>query len=98
MEQREKNWNKRYLEKDIPWEEESPSYVLEPLLKNYSNYNSKIFEIGCGLGTNALYIAGLGYCISAADVSEESIRLAKTRVKGGVNPNFFQFDFIKNGL
>lgn len=46
MEQKEKDWNERYLTKDIPWEEDQPSYELGSLLKTYCNEKSKIYDIG----------------------------------------------------
>ena len=98
MDQREKNWNKRYLEQDYPWEEKIPSQELESLLKSYASHDSKILEVGCGLGTNALHMANLGYEITATDLSEESIRLAKARLTQTDNPQFAQLDFINQKL
>lgn len=94
MRQRETNWNKRYLDEDIPWEEETPSYELHELIQSYGKENASILEVGCGLGTNAFYLASLGYRITATDIAEESIRRANLRKIDEGSPRFEVLDFM----
>lgn len=94
-EQREKHWDKRYLDKDYPWEEEKPSFSILPFLKRYLSEGSSILEIGCGLGTNALWLASEGFAVDAIDISPECIRLAEERKKmSGSKASFMAYDFL----
>lgn len=96
IEQREKNWNKRYLERDHPWEEDNPSYSILELLKKYSQKGAKVLEIGCGLGTNALLLSENGYKVCAIDISEECIKLAQERIpENCTNLEFSVRDFLQ---
>lgn len=98
-EQRENNWDKRYLEKDYPWEEETPSSHLLESICRYVKRGARVLEIGCGLGTNAIWLAGEGFKVDALDVSHECVRLARTRLDGADSQvNFFAFDFMNGKL
>lgn len=94
-EQREKDWDKRYLSKDYPWEEENPSLSILPFLKKYLAAGASILEIGCGLGTNALWLSSEGFAVDAIDISPECIRLAEERKqKSGSKAVFMAHDFL----
>lgn len=93
--QREKDWDKRYLSKDYPWEEENPSLSVLPFLQKYVAPGASILEIGCGLGTNAIWLAGEGFAVDAMDISPECIRLAEERKqKSGSKAFFLAHDFL----
>lgn len=53
---------------------------------------SKIIDIGCGSGRNALYMASLGNKVSAIDFSQNAIALSKRRAKD-LPVNFFVSSF-----
>ncbi|MEW6710948.1 MAG: class I SAM-dependent methyltransferase [Candidatus Riflebacteria bacterium] len=96
-EQREKDWDKRYLSKDYPWEELQPSLSVLPFLKKYAKEGASILEIGCGLGTNSLWLASEGYAVDAMDISPECIRLAEERKqKAGSKVVFMAHDFLSS--
>jgi 2-polyprenyl-3-methyl-5-hydroxy-6-metoxy-1,4-benzoquinol methylase len=93
--QREKDWDRRYLSKDHPWEEENPSLSLLPFLKKYVAKGANILEIGCGLGTNAIWLAGQGFAVDAIDISPECIRLAQERKQNSASKVVFKaHDFL----
>jgi cyclopropane fatty-acyl-phospholipid synthase-like methyltransferase len=98
-EQREKDWDKRYLDRDHPWEEEQPSYKLLEVIRRYAKNEISILEIGCGLGTNAIWLAKEGFMVDAVDISAECIRLARQRVKEEKpRVNFITADFCSEKL
>ena len=77
--QREKNWNLRYLNSDTPWEDSKPKYGLKDIFSRYCQRGTRVLEIGCGLGTNAHFLAKLGYNVSAIDISQKAIELASNK-------------------
>ncbi len=94
LSQREKNWNQRYLNSDIPWEDSKPNAILKEILSNYCRNQSKILEIGCGTGKNAYFLANLGYDVTAIDMSERAIELASERFTHS-SIRFYCADFTK---
>ncbi|MCB2313031.1 class I SAM-dependent methyltransferase [Clostridium tagluense] len=74
-------WNKFYedREKDIPFfidvpDENLISYFQKEIIKS-----SKVLELGCGPGRNAIYMVQNGCDVDAVDISEEAITWAKER-------------------
>jgi 2-polyprenyl-6-hydroxyphenyl methylase/3-demethylubiquinone-9 3-methyltransferase len=57
------------------------SYLLPTVLRALSAYASagaKVFELGCGNGSNARSLAAAGFDVTAVDPSESGIEFAKT--------------------
>lgn len=52
--------------------------------------NSKILDIGCGAGRDALYFKNKGLSVTGIDFSEQLIEIAKEKVQG---ENFLIMDF-----
>lgn len=48
------------------------------LLQEYS-YGNRFLEIGCALGDDAIYAEKLGYNVTALDVSQNAIKIAKSK-------------------
>ncbi|MGM0601055.1 MAG: class I SAM-dependent methyltransferase [Candidatus Rifleibacteriota bacterium] len=90
--QREKNWNQRYLNSDIPWEDSEPKYSLKDTFSQYCHEGARVLEVGCGLGTNAYFLAEQGYKVTAIDISEKAIDLASKKFVHG-NLKFLCNDF-----
>ncbi len=99
IKQRENDWNQRYRDKDTPWEEESPSIELKPILEKYTTQGDSILEVGCGLGTNAIWFAKNGYKVNATDISEECIQQAQTKNSlPNENLKFYTLDILNNNV
>ena len=97
----DERYKKIHDETSLAWAGERPSPTIERLLKKYgANEKSKILEIGCGEGQNAINLISLGFNIEASDVSPEAIRWCKERAKENkINDNhFFVMDILKNNL
>jgi len=52
------------------------------LVKIGSLKKSKILDVGCGNGRNAIYLAQKGYLVNAIDFSKNAIALARKKVSG----------------
>ncbi|MEZ5337239.1 MAG: class I SAM-dependent methyltransferase [bacterium] len=78
-------WNERYLSGDHLelWEEDSPSAEFGKLLDALRlPVASRVLDLGCGTGLEALSMARRGWQVSGIDISPEAIRLATQRATG----------------
>lgn len=93
------DWNNRFLSGDTPWEEVSHSDVLAELLSEYTEGGESILEVGCGLGTNATWMAKQGYIVTALDIAPEALGRAGERANSeGVQIAFLCHDFLADPL
>jgi SAM-dependent methyltransferase len=60
----------------IDWEEE------EDRGANLAGDGRRALVVGCGLGADAEYLAGLGFATTGFDISEAAIRIAQQRHPG----------------
>lgn len=72
-------------------------FFVEPHLLDFANYDKykgkKVLEIGCGLGVSAIHFALAGAEVTAVDLSEKSIDIAKKNAQSmgvGDQIKFFQ--------
>lgn len=72
-------WDGRYGEAHPPWDTGRPSAELVNLLQSRRVPVGSALELGCGRGTNALYLAGQGFDVTAADISPTAIEEARRR-------------------
>ncbi len=55
---------------------------------------ARVLDCACGIGTQAIGLAALGYAVTASDLSEGALKEAKARAAGnGVGIRFEQADF-----
>ncbi|MDA3839682.1 MAG: class I SAM-dependent methyltransferase [Patescibacteria group bacterium] len=54
-------------------------YYKKQIDKNFSSF--KIFDAGCGTGRNSNHLASMGFRVSATDISNTAIKIAKERAK-----------------
>jgi len=64
-------------------EVEARKYFVEPHIPGFAQFDrwrgKKVLEIGCGIGTDTINFASSGAHVSAVDLSEKSMELARTR-------------------
>ena len=69
--------------------------ILDKLFKD-SGYNNKckVLDCACGIGTQVIGLAGLGYDVTASDISDAELKEASKRtIKNNVNIDFKKADF-----
>ena len=77
--QEKKDWDKRYDDKDMPWDTGMPEIVLINLISQWPKGIKRVLEIGCGTGTNAVWMAEQGLEVTAMDISDKALALAEKR-------------------
>lgn len=63
---------------DVPWELGLPSYELtRAVTEGFMVAPSRILDVGCGLGTQAIYMAKNGFEVFGVDIATRAIEKAK---------------------
>jgi len=60
-----------------------PEVYLERLIRAYTNEGDRVLDPFCGSGTTAVVASALGRKCATIDISEESLKSAKERIKHG---------------
>jgi len=86
------SWDDTYKSRDfreLPWETVKPDKELIGLLKGGKIKKCKVLDMGCGAGTNSIYLAQNRFEVTGVDISPTAIIIAKNRAKeANVEINF----------
>ena len=92
-------WEERYARDDIPWDIGAPDPYLQAFVNDYAVRQGAVLEIGCGTGTNAVWMAQQGLQVYATDGSQTAVaRAAATVEAAGVECVVKQLDFLHDAL
>ncbi len=69
MNERMNHWNERYLTGDLPWDTGRHDSNLERIITEYCIAPCHALDIGCGHGSNAIWLAQQGFDVDATDPS-----------------------------
>jgi ubiquinone/menaquinone biosynthesis C-methylase UbiE len=66
-------------------EVEKRKYFVEPHIPSFAQFDKwkgkKVLEVGCGIGTDTINFARAGASVTAVDLSDDSLSLARERAK-----------------
>jgi SAM-dependent methyltransferase len=89
------SWNERYATKDTPWDSGRPSAELQRVLEEHRIRPADALELGCGTGTNAVFLAQRGFRVTALDISPLAIEQAKKKSQDAeVSVHFMNADLL----
>ncbi|MCK5516981.1 MAG: class I SAM-dependent methyltransferase [Desulfobulbaceae bacterium] len=89
-----KQWDDRYEQDDLPWDTGHPDTYLVRMVSRWPKLAGKVLEVGCGTGTNAIWLAEQGLEVTGLDISSSAIALAQDRAAvKGVECRFLADDF-----
>jgi SAM-dependent methyltransferase len=94
----DRDWEKIYSKwtlSQIPWHSDEPDKEFVELIESGTISLSSVLDVGCGAGTDAIYLASKGGDVTAIDISHEAIKIARERAaKAGAEVNFIVGDFL----
>jgi methyl halide transferase len=88
-------WEERYRTGDTPWDTGQPSSELRRVIAEEQISPCRAIEMGCGSGTNAVWLAQQGFEVTAVDLSSLAISRARERAASeGVKVHFVCADVL----
>lgn len=89
------SWDKRYVDNELPWDSGRPDEHLAAVIKAHGIKPGRALEIGCGTGTNSIWLAQQGFKVTGMDISPTAIARAEEKAAAaGVNCRFLVGDFM----
>jgi methyl halide transferase len=73
------DWNQHYVEQEAPWDSGRPSKELIRVLAEESIKPGRTAELGCGTGTNSIYLASRGFDVTGFDFSPAALEVARRK-------------------
>lgn len=88
-------YDQLFLDWDTTTDEQAE--ILDRIFKKYSFSSfSKILDCACGIGTQAIGLARLGYDVTGSDISSEALAEARRRASDrNLSLSFLQADFCR---
>jgi SAM-dependent methyltransferase len=74
-------WEWMYLFKKTPWDTGVTPPEIVSMIESGKVPIGRALDLGCGTGTNAIYLAQHGFGVTAIDVSRRAISLAKRKTR-----------------
>lgn len=88
-------WEERYRGGDTPWDTGRPSSELQRVLTEEEIRPCRAIELGCGTGTNAVWLAQHGFEVTAVDLSSLAIsRASEHAAAEGAKVHFLCADVL----
>jgi len=89
-------WNQRYLGGQTPWDSGIRSRELARVLAEGRVRPGRAVELGCGTGTNAVFLAQQGFQVTAIDCAPLALAAARRQaLQAGVAVEFHEADLCR---
>jgi SAM-dependent methyltransferase len=77
------SWNESYASGEPPpWDTGTPDPMLIEMIESRAIEPGRTLEVGCGTGTNAIYLAGHGFEVVGVDISPLAVETARAKANG----------------
>ena len=77
----EHDWNSNYAANELPWDTGEPDPFLVEAVQQGLVARGRALEVGCGTGTNAIWLDAQGYDVVAYDLAPLAIERARAKAK-----------------
>lgn len=89
------SWNDSYASgQPLPWDTGVPDPMLIDAIESRAIAPGRALDIGCGTGTNAIYLAEHGFDVVGVDISPAAVEKARTKASGRCR--FEAIDFLND--
>jgi SAM-dependent methyltransferase len=89
------SWNDSYASGEpLPWDTGTPDPMLVEMIEADVIAPGRALEIGCGTGTNAIYLAQHGFDVLGVDISPAAVEIARVKAHGACR--FETVDFLND--
>ena len=93
------SWEQAYRVDAAPWDTGRPSPELIRTVAERQVRRGSAVELGCGTGTNAVWLAGQGFDVTGVDLAPTAVAAARTRAaESGVEARFVVADLLDPGV
>jgi SAM-dependent methyltransferase len=87
------SWNESYASgESLPWDTGTPDPQLVEMVESGAIAPGRALDIGCGTGTNAIFLAQHGFDVLGVDISEVAVERARAKAQGRCR--FEMVDFL----
>ncbi len=76
----------RYASGNTPWDSGTPSEELLRVLNDGKLAGTTVLDFGCGTGTNAIELARRGFRVTATDIVDQAIQIARDKARAAAVP------------
>lgn len=89
------SWDQMYVDGVLPWDTNIPDQNLSRVIQKHGIKVGRAVEIGCGTGTNSIWLAQHGFDVTGLDVSKHAIAMAENKLADTeIDCQFCQSDFL----
>ena len=93
-----RTWEEDYKTGELPWDTGVPDHHLVSLVNNGRIRAGATLEIGCGTGTNAIWLSNGGFRVLGIDIAPTAVEMARSKADGRSNLDFRCMDFLAEDL
>lgn len=97
---RRQDWEERYQGGELPWDTGVPDEHLVDLIRSKKvSPPGRALEIGCGTGTNCLWLAEQGFEVVGVDISPTALEVARAKAQDADGDiRFVHLDFLEQDV
>ncbi|HUI31867.1 MAG TPA: class I SAM-dependent methyltransferase [Candidatus Acidoferrales bacterium] len=88
------DWNDSYAQDFVPWDTGKPDPLLTSFVESGRVRPGLTLEVGCGTGTNALWLAGRRFDVLGIDVAPLAVDKARAKQGRTMGCRFETMDFL----
>jgi SAM-dependent methyltransferase len=94
----DRDWNEHYATGQTPWDSGEPDHELVAAVEAGKIPAGRALDVGCGTGTNALWLAAHGFDTLGVDLSPVAIDRARAKLMAGAGSpcRFEVVDFLED--
>lgn len=88
-------WDACYRDGNLPWDTGQPSAELQKMMTENPISPCRALDVGCGTGTNSVWLARQGFEVIGIDVSPLAVERARERaLAAGIQAQFLVADVL----